>query len=131
MKKLMLAGLLAGAMMVGVACKSDDAAMRGEPVEPTPTGRDVNRPGTGGAGDEGLNPVSEDPILEEPMREAEPGVHEGDMLEPGTGGAGDLDGLDDERIFQDDTDTSEDVPPTQADEEQAVDPKDDQMFFPE
>ncbi len=129
--KLMWVGLLAGAMMVGVGCKSDDAAMRGEPMEPSPTGRDVG--GTGGAGEEGLSPVSEDPILEEaPTREAEPGVHEGDALEPGTGGSGDMDGLDDERLFQDDTGTAEDsVPPSREDEEQNVDPKDDQLFFPE
>ncbi len=136
MKKLMLAGLLAGAMVGGVGCRSDDAAMRGEPREPVPTGQDVNRPGTGGAGDEGLAPVSEDPILEQPMeteptREAEPGVHSNEALEPGTGGSGDIDGLDDERVFEDDVGATEEAPPMQRDEEERVDPKDDQMFFPE
>jgi len=134
--KLMVAGLLAGAMVVGVGCKSDDGAMRREPVEAVPTGQDVNRPGTGGAGEEGLAPLSEDPILEqpmeaEPMREAEPGVHSNEALEPGTGGSGDMDGLDDERVFEDDMGAAEEAPPTQKDEAQRVDPKDDQLFFPE
>jgi hypothetical protein len=137
MKKLMMAGLLAGAMMVAVGCKSDDAARRSEPVDPVPTGQDVNRPdGTGGAGDEGLAPLGEDPMLEqpteaEPMREAEPGVHSNEALEPGTGGSGDIDGLDDERVFEDDTGAAEEAPPTQRDEEERIDPKDDQLFFPE
>ncbi|HZI02442.1 MAG TPA: hypothetical protein VEZ71_00380 [Archangium sp.] len=134
--KLMLAGLLAGAMVVGVGCKSNDAAMRGEPVESTPTGRDVNRPDTGGSGDEGLAPLGEDSTLEqptdmEPTREAEPGVHSNEALEPGTGGSGDTDGLDDERLFEDDTGAAEEAPPTQRDEAQQVDPKDDQLYFPE
>ena len=38
--KMVLAGLLAGAMMLGTACRSDDAAMRG----------DMDEAGTGGAG---------------------------------------------------------------------------------
>ena len=38
--KLVLAGFLAGAMMFGTACKSDDAAIRG----------DLDETGTGGAG---------------------------------------------------------------------------------
>ena len=51
--KLVLAGLLAGAMMLGTACKSDDAAMR-EDTDVT-TG-----PGTGGAGQ--VQAEEEDPI---------------------------------------------------------------------
>jgi hypothetical protein len=53
--KLILAGLLAGAMALGTACKSDKAAERGEPTEST-QGADTtdtggtNPEGTGGSG---------------------------------------------------------------------------------
>jgi hypothetical protein len=43
--KLMLAGLLAGTLMLGAACTSDTGAVREETTDPAAT------PGTGGAGD--------------------------------------------------------------------------------
>ncbi|HEX8819381.1 MAG TPA: hypothetical protein VF794_05615 [Archangium sp.] len=61
--KLILSGILAGALAFGTACKSNSAADRGEPMEPAPTQTPTenqggttpgttNPGGTGGAGDQ-------------------------------------------------------------------------------
>jgi len=63
--RLMLAGLLAGGMLVGSACSSDKGARRDEPMEPAATTHAPSDnpdaatpppptpPGTGGSGEEG------------------------------------------------------------------------------
>lgn len=84
--KLLLAGLLAGAVAVGTGCKTDKGS--------TNTGTDTSTmstdAGTGGAGvdtmDRGREEV--DPLPQEGTREMEPGVHDDIPDEPGTGGTG-------------------------------------------
>jgi hypothetical protein len=82
--KLLLTGLLAGAVAFGTACKTDKGT-----TTPPSTGTDTSvmstDGGTGGAGQD--IPVS--PLPQEGTREMEPGVHEGNTHgEPGTGGTG-------------------------------------------
>ena len=86
--KLLLAGLLAGAMAFGTACKTDKGnTNNGTGTDTTTMGTDS---GTGGAGldNPDHNRQGVNPVPEEGMREMEPGVHEGTQDEPGTGGAG-------------------------------------------
>ena len=83
--KLLLTGLLAGAVAFGTACKTDKGS--------TKTGTDTTMgtdAGTGGTGYDNPNqPPSSNPLPPEGTREMEPGVHQGDAHEqPGTGGAG-------------------------------------------
>ncbi|HEX8436330.1 hypothetical protein [Archangium sp.] len=87
--KLLLTGLLAGAVAFGTACKTD----KGNTNTGTGTGTDTmaTDAGMGGAGYD--NPdhsrMGDNPVPEEGMREMEPGVHEGNTVEePGTGGTG-------------------------------------------
>lgn len=85
--KLLLAGLVAGAVAFGTGCKTDKGT--------TNTGTDQTNTmstdaGTGGAGidtmDRGREEV--DPLPQEGTREMEPGVHDDIPAEPGTGGTG-------------------------------------------
>ncbi|WP_375768993.1 hypothetical protein NR798_46230 [Archangium gephyra] len=84
--KLLLAGLVAGAVAFGTGCKTDKGT--------TNTGTDTSTmstdAGTGGAGidtmDRGREEV--DPLPQEGTREMEPGVHDDIPAEPGTGGTG-------------------------------------------
>jgi hypothetical protein len=85
--KLLLAGLVAGAVAFGTGCKTDKGT--------TNTGTDTTNTmatdaGTGGAGvdtmDRGREEV--DPLPQEGTREMEPGVHDDIPAEPGTGGTG-------------------------------------------
>lgn len=101
--KLLLTGLLAGAVAFGTACKTDRGTT-GTGTDTTPMGADA---GTGGAGMDNTDRTRQgtNPVPEEGTREMEPDVHEGtheDM--PGTGGTG----LDDEPMNEDDTMTGED-----------------------
>jgi hypothetical protein len=94
MTKLLLTGLLAGAVAFGTACKTDKSNTN------TSTGTDTDTTmttdaGTGGAGYDTPDRSSQDvtPVPEEGVREMEPGVHEGHTIEepgeePGTGGTG-------------------------------------------
>ena len=73
--KLLLAGLLAGAVAVGTGCKTDKGTAN--------TGTDTTNTmapdaGTGGAGEE------MEPLPQEGTREMEPGVHDDTLDEPGT-----------------------------------------------
>jgi hypothetical protein len=81
--KLLLAGLLTGAVAFGTACKTDKGT--------TNTGTDTNTmatdAGTGGTGLDNPHPDIH-PLPQEGTREMEPGVHEGTIEEPGTGGTG-------------------------------------------
>ncbi len=107
--KLLMAGLLTGALAFGTACKSDSGAERGgtttDPAGTTTgtgtdtgtgTGTDTGTtppPGTGGAGssyDEMRGPH------DHPASETEPGAHEGGVTDDnmGVGGAGDESGVD-------------------------------------
>ncbi len=89
--KLLLAGVLAGAVAFGTACKTDKGtANTGTGTDTTTMGTDA---GTGGAGmDDTMDDMDTrdrmDPLPEEGTREMEPGMHEGTLDEPGTGGAG-------------------------------------------
>jgi hypothetical protein len=86
--KLLLTGLLAGAVAFGTACKTDKGSTHtGTGTDTTTMGTDA---GTGGTGyDNPDNTRSSHPLPQEGTREMEPGVHEGDTHErPGTGGAG-------------------------------------------
>ncbi|HEX8822790.1 MAG TPA: hypothetical protein VF794_22885 [Archangium sp.] len=85
--RLLLTGLLAGAVAFGTACKTDTAAK--STTTPPPIGA------SSGAGGAGIDTPDEDtsqntnPTPEEGTRETEPGVHEGTHHpDPGTGGAG-------------------------------------------
>jgi hypothetical protein len=99
--KLLLTGLLAGAVAFGTACKTDKAATNTDTT--TPLGTDA---GMGGAGydhpdhsRQGTNPVPE-----EGTREMEPDVHEGTHdMPPGTGGTG----LEDEPMNESDNPTGD------------------------
>jgi hypothetical protein len=80
--KLLLTGLLAGAMAFATACKTDQSHTNTNPDQ-------TSMPGDAGTGGTGLdNPDRSrqgvNPVPEEGTRELEPGVHE----EPGTGGTG-------------------------------------------
>ena len=95
--KFLLAGLLTGALAMGVGCKTDTAARGSEPSAPIPPSS-----GTGGAGMDVPQsmPPSDGSTLPEgntDTREREPGVHQTPPIdEPGTGGSGmlpDDDGL--------------------------------------
>lgn len=101
--KLILAGLIAGAMAFGTACKSDKAAEmppsdppaeQGETPTPPPTdqgGTTTPPGGTGGAGDMGADDFGE-PIPDTGTRIPEDYGGSGTMNpeNPGTGGSGDL-----------------------------------------
>lgn len=102
--KLILAGLIAGAMMFGTACKSDKAAEKpptdppaeqGETSTPPPTdqGGTTTPPpgGTGGAGDVDADDFGE-PLPDTGTRIPEDYGGSGTMNpeNPGTGGSGDL-----------------------------------------
>lgn len=82
--KLLLAGLLAGAVAFGTACKTDKGTTNTGTDQTTTMAPDA---GTGGTGldnpNQGVNPLPQ-----EGTREMEPGVHEGTHEEPGTGGTG-------------------------------------------
>jgi hypothetical protein len=90
--KLLLAGVLAGAVAFGTACKTD----KGTTNSGTGTGTTMmggDDAGTGGAGmDNTMDDMDTrdrmDPLPEEGTREMEPGVHDDTLNEPGTGGAG-------------------------------------------
>jgi hypothetical protein len=100
--KLLLTGLLAGAVAFGTACKTDKAAA-GTSTDTTPMGMDA---GTGGAGMDDTDRTRQgtNPVPEEGVREQEPGVHEGSHDMPGTGGTG----LEDEPMDESDNLTGED-----------------------
>ncbi|OJT19453.1 hypothetical protein BO221_34260 [Archangium sp. Cb G35] len=86
--KLLLAGLLAGAVAFGTGCKTDKGAAN------TNTGTDTSSmptdAGTGGAGADPMDREREevDPLPQEGTREMEPGVHDDIPAQPGTGGTG-------------------------------------------
>lgn len=85
-RKLLLTGLLAGAVAFGTACKTDKGNTNtGSGTDTTTMDTDA---GTGGTGYS--NPDTNIyPLPREGTREMEPGVHEGDTHEePGTGGTG-------------------------------------------
>jgi hypothetical protein len=88
--KLLLAGVLAGAVAFGTACKTD----KGTTNTGTGTGTDTTMmggddAGTGGAGMDNMDTRERmDPLPEEGTREMEPGVHDDTLDDPGTGGAG-------------------------------------------
>lgn len=86
--KLLLTGLLAGAVAFGTACKTD----KGNTSTGTGTGSDTTMgtdAGTGGTGyDNPERPRGANPLPQEGTREMEPGVHQGTHEEPGTGGTG-------------------------------------------
>jgi hypothetical protein len=93
--KLLLTGLLAGAVAFGTACKTD----KGTTNTDTGTNTMATDAGTGGAGYDNPDQGSQgmNPVPEEGTREMEPDVHEGNTLdepntgdldEPGTGGTG-------------------------------------------
>jgi hypothetical protein len=86
--KLLLAGLVAGAVAFGTGCKTDKGPAN------TNTGTDTTTmstdAGTGGAGVDTMDRGREemDPLPQEGTREMEPGVHDDTLTEPGTGGTG-------------------------------------------
>ena len=87
--KLLLAGVLAGAVAFGTACKTDKGTTN-TGTGTTTMGTDA---GTGGAGmDNTMDDMDTrdrmDPLPEEGTREMEPGVHDDTLNDPGTGGAG-------------------------------------------
>lgn len=102
--RLILAGLIAGAMALGTACKSDKAAEmppadppaeQDETTTPPPTDQGGTTPpapgGTGGAGDMGTDDFGE-PIPDTGTRLPEDYGGSGTMNpeRPGTGGSGDV-----------------------------------------
>jgi hypothetical protein len=102
--KLLLTGLLAGAVAFGTACKTDRSATgTGTGTDTTTMGTDA---GTGGAGMDNTDHTRQgtNPVPEEGMREQEPGVHEGHPDMQGTGGTG----LEDEPMDESDNITGED-----------------------
>lgn len=89
--KLLLTGLLAGAVAFGTACKTD----KGTTDTTTNPGMDQTQmapdSGTGGSTYTNPNEGREDvnPVPDESTRESEPGVHQQpNEEEPGTGGTG-------------------------------------------
>ncbi|MFY0527485.1 hypothetical protein ACN28I_31495 [Archangium gephyra] len=85
--KLLLAGLVAGAVAFGTGCKTDKGTTNTSTDQTNTMSTDA---GTGGAGvdtmDRGREEV--DPLPQEGTREMEPGVHDDIPAEPGTGGTG-------------------------------------------
>lgn len=84
--KLLLAGVLAGAVAFGTACKTDKGTTNTDTGTGTDTSTMGTDAGTGGAGMD--NPDYMDPLPEEGTREMEPDVHEGTHEDPGVGGGG-------------------------------------------
>ncbi|MCY1083081.1 hypothetical protein [Archangium lansingense] len=82
--KLLLAGLVAGAVAFGTGCKTDKGA------ENTGTATMAPDAGTGGAGVDPMERGREemDPLPPEGTREMEPDAHDDTLDEPGTGGTG-------------------------------------------
>lgn len=86
--KLLLAGLVAGAVAFGTGCKTDKGAAN------TNTGTDTSSmstdAGTGGAGVDTMDRDRQEaePLPQEGTREMEPGVHDDIPAQPGTGGTG-------------------------------------------
>ena len=84
--KLLVAGLLAGAVAFGTGCKTDKGT--------TNTGTDTSTMSTdGGMGGAGVDTMDRgreqvDPLPQEGTREMEPGVHDDIPAQPGTGGTG-------------------------------------------
>jgi hypothetical protein len=79
--KLLLAGLLTGAVAFGTACKTDTATTGSPPATPAST----DDAGTGGTG---FNTPQSAPLPDDGIREREPDVHNTPIDEPGTGGSG-------------------------------------------
>lgn len=79
--KLLLAGLLTGAVAFGTACKTDTATTSPEPMTPATT----DDAGTGGTG---FDTPQTAPLPDDGIREREPDVHNTPIDEPGTGGSG-------------------------------------------
>ncbi|MFY0582191.1 hypothetical protein ACN28S_55045 [Cystobacter fuscus] len=79
--KLLLAGLLTGAVAFGTACKTDTATKSPEPMTPATT----EDAGTGGTG---FDTPRSTPLPNDGIREREPDVHNTPLDEPGTGGSG-------------------------------------------
>jgi hypothetical protein len=80
--KLLLTGLLAGAVAFGTACKTDKGATGTDTstgANTTTMGTDA---GTGGAGYDNPDRGGVNPLPDEGTREREPGVHEGDIHAP-------------------------------------------------
>jgi len=85
--KLLLTGLLAGAVAVGTACKTDQGATTGtdtttapNQTPPPPPSTDTDTGGSGYDNPERGQDVN--PLPDEGTREREPGVHQGDTHAP-------------------------------------------------
>jgi hypothetical protein len=83
--KLLLAGLLTGAVAFGSACKTDTAATGTSTGTQTTMPASTEDAGTGGAG---INTPRSTPLPDDGVREREPDVHNTPIDEPGTGGSG-------------------------------------------
>ncbi|MGZ3461798.1 MAG: hypothetical protein ACXU86_25175 [Archangium sp.] len=85
--KLLLTGLLAGAVALGTACKTEKSHANTSTDQTPPMATDA---GTGGTGYENPDrgPQGVTPVPEDSTREMGPGVHQGPHEQPGTGGTG-------------------------------------------
>ncbi|ATB29563.1 hypothetical protein [Melittangium boletus] len=106
--KLLLAGLLTGAVAFGAGCKTDTASRSGT-QQSTPPAPDTGTGGTGFDTPQSMPPSDTTPIEGDTgTREREPDVHRAPPLdEPGTGGSGtlpDSDGLEPDGLGQDNLD---------------------------
>jgi hypothetical protein len=81
--RLLLAGLLTGAVAVGTACKTDTSTTTPGTQPTMPTSADDA--GTGGTG---FDTPQSAPLPDDGIREREPDVHNTPIDEPGTGGSG-------------------------------------------
>ncbi len=88
--KLLLAGVLAGAVALGTGCKTDKGTTNTDTTNTDTTNTMAPDAGMGGAGVDTMDRGREeiDPLPQEGTREAEPGVHDDIPAEPGTGGTG-------------------------------------------
>jgi hypothetical protein len=112
--KLLLTGLLAGAVAFGTACKTDQSATTGTGTTGTDTTTTGTDTGTGGAGhaDPGRGKVN--PLPDEGTREREPGVHKGDTHAPAGNSGLEPGPLGDERDLSNETGEEPNNPGSQS-----------------